>query len=88
MVTTAVASPPTVTRVPSNESVASARPSVTLPDDGPASMYILADHTDCLVVAPTASLHQGCWEALNLNQWLPQWVKPSRHYCATKKAYL
>ena len=78
MVSSAAALPPAVTSVPMNGSVAIARPNIMLPDDGPDSMYILADHTDCLVIIGS-SLHQGCWEALNLSQWLPEWVKSSRH---------
>jgi len=50
----------------------SGRPSVTLSSDGPPSDYKVQGH-DCLDEGST--LDQGCWDQLNLNAWLPAWVK-------------
>lgn len=54
------------------------RPEVTLPDDGSEKDYTLANGangangTNCLDLN---TKDQRCWEALNLNNWLPKWVR-------------
>lgn len=50
----------------------SGRPSVTLASDGPLTDYQVQGH-NCLDEGNT--LVQGCWDQLDINAWLPEWVK-------------
>ena len=52
---------------------------MTLPNDGPDSQYV-SKNTDCLL--DDGMFYSGCWDVLNIVEWLPQWFK-STPQCST-----